>query len=266
MRFLIVFSFIFLVGCSRNQMVLRFADTYIAYKINSEFDFSGDEKSEVRKLTHEILEDFKGKSLPELNTLNSKFKNEFVALDGATADKYLVWLRAKNEELGEYFRGQSQILKNRIERFAKLVSESRWKSFQNHFEEANLKMLEETPDQSRVLESIEEFWGDLSAEQVNKVKAYTERYPLNPELRVINRRHQMKLFVKKLGSSYSSEKFAQVLQEWMDQPESWSEPTYKKEIDQRREDLLILLSELLASSSVEQRKHILKRFTEVTNF
>ena len=270
MKYFIVFSFIFLVGCSRNQMVLRFADTYVAYKINSEFEFQGAEKKEIRSIVAEIVGEFKTESLPVFAEFNGKLKAEFSGLQGSSAQIYLKWLKEKNSELGELFKKQSPVLEKRIDRFSKVVTERNWKAFQINFEEANLKMLKEglkeKPESSRVLENIEDFWGELSQEQIAKVNEYMTRYPLNPELRVKNRRHQMKLFNEKIGDSFSSEKFSEVLRTWLGSPEAWSEPEYKKEIDQRRDDLLVLLSELLATSTPDQKKHIISVFEDLTRF
>ncbi len=257
-------------GCSRNVLFLKYADTFINYRISSDFDLSRDQKKVNGEIVEKLFLEFKMNSIPEIRIFTQKIIQEFNQIEGKdqleSEQAYYLWLLDVNQRIKILFNKQMLLVAKFVPEFSKILTSKNWTYYQNEFKEKNLELLKDKKNKSIANNYIREIFDDLTPEQESLLNAYVAKYPSKPNLRVENRNHQLNKFNAIMNNGFSSEKFELALVDRLKNPKDWNIPNFQNESDQRVEDLLKLLSKMFSVASSDQKKIIAKNFEKLTAF
>jgi hypothetical protein len=247
---LIVFSISF-CSCSRVDLALRWADTFLYYELKSVFDFGGKQKPIVESVSDSLVAEIKKDWLPivsaRFNTLSEK-------VDVKSKEEIKNILDSEVEFVQERLKKMYLIAAGQISALAKTVSEENWTYFKEEFEEKNEGILSEEPE-NKIQDILENFLGRLSKEQKELIKNWIKQNPSDLKLRVENRRHIITQINSKVAP-WSADKWSEAILVWLKDPQAMNLPAYETYLKKRTESVVALLVDVLYIMSDEQRKDL----------
>lgn len=252
---------ILLPACNKTEWVARWADTYIAWKINHQFDFSGDAKKTVKSESERLVKDFRKKQFPKMAQSFFAWSKELGSLEFSQEDKVKIWVTAKTAQSEEFL----DALRAELEPFALNISSQvgaeNWQSFLKDFEKENSRILKDKGKcAGKMADEIEEWLGSLNSSQQAAIEKYCQTRKDSQEVRVKNRQHLLQTFQNwshPNGSNvFRSSEFQAATQKWLKNYKSIQSPESQEKWKISRQQLIESMTQILVNSSESQRKRL----------
>lgn len=244
---------IMISSCSRVDIAINWADTYLYYELKSQFDFSGVQNENTEKAADEFIASIKKEWLP---IVAQQLRGIADRVESIPNDELKSYLRKESDGFGVHLKTLLMLAANQVPNLEKTITSKNWTYFKSKFEKKNSEILKDTV-KNRMEENIELFMGPLSDSQSKLIQKWITDNPPNNLLRVENRRHIMSLLDAKLNP-WSPEKWRQVVVEWAKNSDNFELTSYKEWRLKRISATLDLIEELFKSLSSKQ-KVILKK-------
>lgn len=262
----ILFFFLFLtiVSCSRTDLAFHYADTFLAYEIKDQFDFSG---TVVDGISTQFVSDVRKEFLPQLISEMQKVQLEFEQMqtDQSTQKSWADWILKKTYDFRNLGYQSVLLLDRQSPAFSKLMKSNNWEEFKKNFEKKNKKLEKEKPE-SRLKKTLDDFLGSLTKEQEKQIKEFLKNHPTDPVDRAINRRTTLNQFEAKM-TQFSSENFKKAASDFLQNPQNYGDPVIQEKIKVRTAALSETLGFVLQSLTPEQTKKLKKTWNKyLTDF
>ncbi len=254
-------TLILLAACSMTRLAYEHADTYLRVQANKYFDFEGDAELEMRRRAAAFLGWHRANALPEY----AKFAEEASRrmLRGVKrAD--LEWAY---DSFRAHIRGALGAAASEMAPLLDRLSAEQLAHLEQRLAEENRKFareqlhgtVEERSERrfKRNLKRLEEWFGPLSDEQVERVRRYA-RTPFSGDLHDRDRKRRQAQFVEILRARKAGQRLVQWAQDW----EGGRDPAFAKAARTTRDAYFELLLELERTLSPEQRRKAAHRMSE----
>ena len=257
---LIVALLILVSGCSALKLGYENADTWLQWRARQYFDFEAEQKPEFERRMQRFLAWHRQTALPQYNRLANEMADR-LARGLSQAD--LVWgydvlqaqvrqsLGAGSAEMGELLDGLSPA---QIERFQmRLAKENR-----DHAKEHGLGEAPEERREKRLkrnVQRLEDWYGSLSEAQIERVRQYNARAPLDTVLRDLDRKRLQGELIVMLRAKEARKR----LVPWMVAWDQNREPAYAKLFGENRQEFYRMVLDLDKMLSPEQRSRAVMR-------
>lgn len=253
-------AFASLSGCTALQLGYNNADTLIHWRGGKYFGFEGEQKAEFERRVQHFLAWHRKTELPRYaafaNTLGDRLARGISQPD-------LVWgydsfqallrqtLRAAAAESGELLDTVSPA---QVERFqARLDKENR--------DFAKDHGLADSPEERRAkrvrrnIERLEDWFGALTDAQIERVRLYSTRAPLDDELRDLDRKRMQRELVAMFKARQARQKLVQWAATW----DRNRDPLYETRRKENLREYFGMLLDLDRTLSTEQRDRAVQR-------
>lgn len=254
---------LFLSGCSQWDLGLRWADTVLAYRINSAFDFESSQKKVVKEESRELVSRVRKTELPKWAAYFNETASQFETLDWNQPAATSLWLESRISALESYQKQLPQLLSPFALKVAGLVRKKNWEHFQSEFEAENQKIARQSGQCAEKMQSTLKDWlGPLSDLQKKTVRTYCSIRDNSAEVRITNRRHQISLFKAGLPDEFTTESFVKATRDWLISYEGRQHPEQKDLWTRSRPALIAMMAEVLQNSNERQRKEFHENLLE----
>jgi hypothetical protein len=250
----------FSTGCSRTDLALKFADTFVALEIKDQFDLSGKQKDKAEEISKNLIVDIKKEFLPLISAELLKISKEVDSLDPAQAKPYFSAKAETFRNIGIQFY---PIVARRVPAFAEILTEKNWKAFKENCEEKNRQILSEKTQNSRTTDNLEFFIGSLTPEQEKFVDELIQRFPRNSSLRAQNRSHSLNEFEKMMGP-FSSENFKKSSLHFLESPRKYQLKDNEEAWLAREKAIIDLLESIFKTMTPRQKIHFKEKCVELS--
>lgn len=249
-----------LSGCTAVQLGYNNADTLIHWRGGRYFGFEGEQKADFERRVQRFLGWHRKAELPKYEQFAHGLADR-LARGLSQAD--LVWgydsfqtllrqsLGAGAAEAGELLDGLSVA---QIERFeARLAKENR-----DHAKEYGLS---DPPEERRArrtkrnVERLEEWFGSLTDAQVERIRRYSERAPLDDELRDRDRKRMQRELTAMLRAKQARQRLVSWALAW----DQNRDPAYEAQRVANLKEYFAMVLDLDKTLSAEQRARAVKR-------
>lgn len=236
---------------------MKFADTYISWKLIDLFDFESEQKSTVKAETTELVKNFRKNKFPALSEFFSKSAEEFSQLDFKSEEAVRNWVSQKTNESDDFLNSLQTELTPYASKVASLVEKDNWQSFLKNFEKENKKILgTKSKCESKFEDNLEDWIGDLSDSQEEAIESYCEARGPHQEIRVRNRNHMLETFqsLAEPKGEFNKESFTAAIPRWVKSYRNLQHPDSKERWEQNKENLKKTFTSILMNSTESQRK------------
>jgi hypothetical protein len=255
-----------LQGCSVTRTAYNNADVFLAWQANHYLDLEGEQVEELDRRLDAYHAWHRKHALPQY----AKLGREAAAhLQRGLKREDLEWsydavLAQIREALGQAAVDAAGLLDQlspaQIGHLEQRLAEDNRK-----FAKERMQGTMEQRNQRRVkrnVERLEEWFGDLSEAQAERVRRYSERAPFSAELQDRDRKRRQAEFVAMLRAREAGTRLKAWAQGW----DAGRAPEYAAAVSATRAEYMDLLLDLDRTLSPEQREHAagrLKRFAEL---
>jgi hypothetical protein len=251
-----------LSGCSATRVLYSNADAFLRWQADSYFGFEGEQSDELDARIAAFLAWHRAKALPQYARLAGE-AGERLARGLSRED--LVWgydsfqsqaresLRAAAAEMADLL---DRLTPEQIDRLERRLAEENRKFAREHLQGTVRERHERRLAQN--LERLEEWFGSLSEEQVERVRRYSEGAPRIAELRDRERRRLQKELVAMLRAREAKQRLA----DWAPNWDRGREPAYAAGVRQMRDQYFRMLLDLDRTLSPAQRQAAVARLRE----
>ncbi len=261
---LLLFISVFLsLGCSKLSTAVGWADNYLSYKIDSEFDFSSAQMRVIDPAIDQMVKDLKVKMFPVYADFLESFWAQLASLNGISELKSVENVFASLGESVQNLQKQTvEVAKPHLQVVVSQIEEGNWKKFEKSFEEKNQDIRQrDTQDQGdKWTERIEDWTGDLNREQEKIVMSWVEDAPWPVELQVKNRNQLLGEFKKRLhkDGKFSPEVRAVIVDDWIKNYEAWAHPDYRPMTKEYYLKMNLMFAQLFLTLSKGQKEKLQK--------
>jgi len=253
---------VLLAGCSAIEFAYNNADTWLRWQAGSYFDLSDAQAEEFNARLAAFLAWHRAQALPQYARLADE-AGARLARGATQAD--LVWgYDAIRQQSREGLRRAGAGLGDFLDR----VSPAQIEHLERRFTEDNRKFareaLEGAPEErrsrrlKRMLHALEDWLGELSDAQRERVRQYNDGAPLNGELRDRERRRRQAELLTMLRAKESGRRLADWAAEW----ERGREPALAAANRAFMDGMFAMLAELERTLSARQRQIAIARMRE----
>ncbi|MCE3010172.1 MAG: hypothetical protein LW875_06135 [Proteobacteria bacterium] len=247
-----------MTGCSRTDLALKYADTFVALEIKDQFDLSGNQKDKAEDLSTKLTDDLKKEFLPLVSDELRNLSKEIDSLDAAQANAFLKLKAERFRSIGVQFY---PLVARQMVAFSEILTERNWKAFKTNFEERNQEILSDTK-KSRTTDNLEFFIGSLTPEQEKLVDEFTSLFPQRRDLRVQNRIHSLAEFEKTMGS-FSPKSFKEAALLFLENPQRYQLKKNEEAWKSREQALIELLEKVFRIMTPKQKNHFKEKCQEL---
>jgi hypothetical protein len=248
---ILIFISISISSCSRVDLALKWADTFLYYELKSEFDFAGKQKPIVESVSNTVVAELKKDWLP---TAAMRFKILSEKVDLKSKEDIKAVLESEVAFIQDHLKKMYAIAAGQVPNITKTITEENWTYFKEEFEEKNEDVLSEEPE-NKIQENLEAFLDSLTKEQKELIKVWTKENPSNVKLRVENRRHIMNQINAKV-TPWSADKWNDAILAWIKDPQAMNLPAYETYLKKRTDSMIALLVEIFSTVTDKQRKNL----------
>lgn len=251
-----------LAGCSATEFAYNNADTWLRWQAGSYFDLGGAQAGVELLRLAAFLAWHRAQALPQYARLADEAG---VRLARGATQADLVWgYDAIRQQSREGLRRAGAGLGDFLDR----LSPAQIEHLERRFTEENRKFareaLEGTPEErrgrrlKRMLHSLEDWLGELSDAQRERVRQFNDGAPLNGELRDRERRRRQAELLAMLRTKESARRLA----DWAAQWERGREPALAAANRAFMDGMFAMLTELERTLSTRQRQIAIARMRE----
>jgi hypothetical protein len=263
LRGLCILALILFAGCSQMDLGIRWADTALAYRINSEFNLKGPQKQAIKEETGIFIEKIRRTELPRIATFLKEGARELETLPWSQPELTSVWIERTIKTIESYQDALLQILQPYAVAVSKHIQKKNWEHYLAEFEKENGKIAgRQKKCTDRMKSTLKEWIGPLNESQRKSVLTYCEVRPNSAEIRIANRRHQLAQFQSEMPAGFSSDGFVLATQKWIATYPSRQHPEHKALWAKSRPALIRALTEILGNSTEKQRKKLRESILE----
>lgn len=260
----LVGSVLLLTACSATETAVNWSDTFIAYRINRQFEFKGATRDLIKAESTQAVNDFRKKQFPRISNFFKESSRQFSTLDLKDEAKVRAFVTDKFERVENFWNTLPAQVEPFALKVAAQIKKENWQAFRENFEKENQKYLKEKSQCPQKLgDQVEEWIGSLSKEQESSLEKFCETRKDSYEMRVKNRRHQMDTFQRKLsekskGPDFNPASFQETVREWLLKNEEFKSTESKDKWKQSRLVLIQAFTEILMKATPAQKEHLLK--------
>jgi hypothetical protein len=251
-------------GCSRLDIAFRWADTYIASKVDDYFDISSKQSKDLKKDIQKDLNSIKVAMLP----------NWIDRLQGIQKDVDSAQLN--EEQVAIYFTGFMKDVDQITSHFSTTAVDfiattnpDQIEYFKKSFHKKNQEDLEKAQNVSKLRkeyrdkyeEWFEMFLGSLTKEQRQLMEDNLEKSPFPAELKAKNKDYVFQKFFEHKGSVEEMKAF---VREYYTNPEKYDMPEYRQAFVQYQKDLQKLVTQILTTMTDKQKAALKDSINEKT--
>lgn len=253
-RFLTLGGLCFFLGsCSRVDLALNWADTFLYYELKGQFDFKGLQKDVTEKVADQFVADMKKDWIPQLA---DRLKILGDKIEIAKEDAFKKIFQDEALFLETHFKKIFVIGSAQVPAIAKTLTKENWTHFQRKFEEKNKEIISKE-EKSKMLENLESFTGPLNKDQRQMVTQWLIENPNDNKLRVDNRKHVMNQLNQKIDP-WSSTKWSEIVVAWATSPDDFQLAAYKEAVKKRTASMLGLFEKIVKSMTAKQKAEVKK--------
>jgi hypothetical protein len=249
-----------LAGCTALRLAYDNADTYLLYRANSYLDLDDRASDELDDRIDEFFAWHRKNALPQYARLSEEAAKRLA--DGLSRED-LVW---GYDSLVAHARQSLRVAAERIAPVLDRLTPQQVAHMEKRFAEDNRKFAREYLRGSegdrrkrrakRVEERLEDWVGNLSPVQLEKVKQFSERTPLFDELRERDRKRLQGEFLDMVRKHEAQKR----LPDWLSNWERGRDPAHLAASDKFRQEYYGLVLDLDKTLSAEQRSRAQANF------
>lgn len=254
---LALFAAWILSGCTALRVAYDNADTYVYWRSGSYLDLDGKESEELSRRIDAFFAWHRAQALPQYARIADEAARR---LDDGLSREDLVW---GYDSLVAHARQSLRVAAERIAPLLDRLTPEQVAHLEKGFAEDNRKFARENLRGSdrerrkrrakRVEERLEDWVGNLTQAQVERVRQYSERAPLTDELRDRDRKRLQKDVVAIVRAREARAQLPERLAHW----EKGREPAYAAALDAWREQYFAMLLDVDRMLTPEQRARAL---------
>lgn len=257
-------GFLSLTGCNQIGLAFRWADTYIASKVDDYFDISSKQSASLKNGLKKDLNELKTDLLPQwvarfrgiqsevqkghLNPERTQFYFDLFMKDidhinGRFSDTANVFISNTNNEQLEYFaKAFQKKTQDDLQKFQKTAQ------YQKEM-------------RGKYLEYFEMFLGTLNKDQQKMIDAHLVESPFPGELKARNKAHIISLYLK---GNKSAEARRDFLKEYYNNPMALNLPEYQMAYQKYQHQLKKLVMQMMVTITEKQKKNLIDNLNEKT--
>jgi hypothetical protein len=246
-------AILFAAGCSSVRVVYDHADIYLKWKASSYVALEGADAAELDRRIDEFLAWHRSRALPQYAALADETARR---LSHGLSRPDLVWgYDSAMAQARESVRAAAERIAPLLDRLtpAQVASlERKFAEDNRSFARQYLRGGETERRRRRVernVERLEEWVGELTRGQVERVERYSERAPLLEDLRARDRQRLQGEFLAIVRARAARKRLPEAAAQW----ERGREPAYAAAYEAAREEYFAMLLDLERSLSPEQR-------------
>ncbi|MEK2688633.1 DUF6279 family lipoprotein [Bdellovibrio sp. GT3] len=240
-------------GCSRLDIAYRWADTYIASKVDDYFDISSEQSKALKKDIKKDLISMKETLLPIWMDRLNKIQQDVD--DGSLNDKKVAVY------FGDFFKDVDQINSHFATTAVDFISSTDAKQieyFKKSFYKKNQEDLEKSQDSAKLEKKyrgkyedvFEMFVGSLTDQQKQLIADNVKAAPYPAELRAKNKAFVFKEFI---AHQNSKEEMKAFVQEYTTQTDKFDLPEYRAAYQQYQDGLQTLITRVMTNLTPKQK-------------
>ena len=254
-----------LAGCSSVRLAYDNADTYLLFRANSYLDLDAKGSDELDERIDEFFAWHRRTALPQYARLSDDAAKRVTR---GLSREDLVW---GYDSMVAHARQSLRYAAERVAPLLDRLTPQQVAHMEKRFADDNRKFAREYLRGSeaerrkrrarRVEERLEDWVGNLSHVQAEKVKQFSERTPLYDELRARDRQRLQAEFVDMLRKREAQKR----LPDWITNWEHGRDPAHHAAAERYRQDFLGLILEIDRTLAPEQRSRAaanLRRYAE----
>lgn len=254
-----------IAGCSTLRIAYDNADTWLYFRANAYLDLEAQQAQELDARIDEFFAWHRKNALPQYARLSDDAAKRIAK---GLSREDLVW---GYDSLVAHARQSLRVAAERIAPLLDRLTPRQVAHMESRFAEDNRKFEKEYLRGSdaerrkrrakRLEQRLEDWVGDLSGAQLEKVKQFSERMPLYDEMRDRDRRRMQAELLAMIRSREAERR----LPDWASDWERGRDPAYRALNERFRQEYSALLLELDRSFSPEQRARAeanLRRYAE----
>lgn len=257
-------GFVFLSGCSRLDLAFRWADTYIASKVDDYFDISSKQSKELKNGINKDLQAIRTEVLPgwidRLKGIQKEFSEGVVNEDRVAF--YFELFMKDVEQINSRFSDTAvdfiaTTKPEQIDYFAKAFHKKN---------NEDLEKLQNTKKfmadyRDKYMDWFEMFIGSLNTEQKNMVEENLIRSPFPAELKVKNKELVFEKFIQEKNSAEQMKDF---VKNYYNNPEKFDLPEYREALAQYQKNMQKLITQILLTLTPKQKASLQENISEKT--
>lgn len=261
-RVLLIATVLIVSGCSATQLMYENAGTLIRWRATSYLDVHGEQSRQLDARIAAFLAWHRAAALPQYPAIAEEAGNR-LARGLSRDDLEWAWTRGR-AQLGESLRhAATQVapLLDQLDAAQLTHLEQRIAEDNRKFAEENLAgsaAKRRAERAKRNVKRLQEWFGTLSAEQRERVRAYSERAPLTEALRDADRRRRQAELVALLRKREATKRLA----DWAEGWDRGRAPEYEAASRAQRVAFFELLLEIDRLLTPEQRTEAVTRLRE----
>lgn len=253
-----------LSGCSRLDIAYRWADTYIASKVDDYFDISSEQSKALKKDIKKDLGVMKTTLLPQWTERLEKIQND-VETGTLTDSKVAVYF-------GQFFKDIEQINSHFATTAVDFISSTQptqIEYFKKSFAKKNREDIEKAQNITKIQKDyrgkyadvFEMFVGSLTKDQEKMIEESVKNSPYPAELKAKNKAYIFNEFISHQNSMDEMKKF---VREYTLQADKFDLPEFRAANQAYQENLQKLITQVMTSLTEKQKMALKNNINEKT--
>ncbi|MFV8257463.1 DUF6279 family lipoprotein [Bdellovibrio bacteriovorus] len=253
-----------LTGCNHFGIAFKWADTYIASKVDDYFDISSSQNRDLKKGVQKDLDEIKSDVLPQWIARLKGLQQEVQkgTLDSSRTSFYFDLFLKDVEQINARFADTAG-------RFLSSTEPKQLDTFAREFEkktQADLDKFHQTSKyrkemRNKYTEYFEMFLGSLTSEQEKMIDAHLTSSPFPGELKARNKSHILTRYQQLMTTPEAKREF---LKTYYNNPAAMDLPEYQTAFSEYKLQLQKLVIEVLGSMDLKQKKNLIENLNEKT--
>ncbi len=251
-----------LAGCSTLELAYNNADSYLRWQAGRYLDLKNAQSEEFNARLAKFLAWHRSTALPQYARLAGEASGR---LERGASLADMVWgYDAIRQQTREGLRSAAAESGDFLDRLTPAQIEQIERRFVEDNQKFAIEWLEGTSTEQRarrlkrLVHALEDWLGELSDAQRERVRQFNDAAPLNGEMRDRERRRRQAEFVAMLRAQESAQRLAQWAAEW----DRGRDPAFVRANREFTDGLLAMLSELERGLSERQRALAVARLRE----
>ncbi len=254
-------------GCNMMAIGYNNADWYLRYKINNYTSFNAAQKEKIQREVGVLMNRHRRDMLPEYIKFLKKIDR---TLQSGSMEKEQISVLS-NELRGLY----RMTLRPTIQPTAHILAnlnKPQLQEFEQTLKEENEKLKEESLDGSRdeqlnrraekTIDFIEDFTGNLSGEQEEKITLMSRQLPFAAPAFMQNRENNQRKLIKLINNNEGTEKIASFIGLWISTPENTRTPDEQKLINELQDAANGMIENIYTILTPQQKQRLRSKIQE----
>ncbi|CAE78156.1 DUF6279 family lipoprotein [Bdellovibrio bacteriovorus] len=253
-----------LTGCNHFGFAFKWADTYIASKVDDYFDISSSQSRHLKDGVQKDLGEIKSAVLPQWIARLKGLQQEVQkgALNASRTSFYFDLFLKDVEQINARFADtagrfiastQPRQLTAFAREFAKKTQDDLNKFHQTSKYRKEMR--------NKYTDHFEMFLGSLTAQQKKMIEAHLDSSPFPGELKARNKAHILSLYLQQMTTPEAKREF---LKTYYDNPAAMDLPEYQTAFNEYKQQLQKLIIEVLGCMDLKQKKNLIENLNEKT--